>query len=186
MDLNEVTRTFMTVKQMLVDRNIDISNLENVSNTELLAMSKANLIFSLTVNENFHVVYYLHSKFKIADLKKFIPEDAHIFLIFKEKINTQNIKNIKELSNDSIEIFMLNELMFNITHHYLVPKHELCNEDEIVEIMTRYKIKQKTQLPIILKSDPMARYLDLKQGNVVKITRPSPSAGETLVYRYCV
>ena len=30
MDINEVTRTFMTVKQMLMDRKIDISSLENV------------------------------------------------------------------------------------------------------------------------------------------------------------
>lgn len=186
MDIDEVARTFITLKQMLSDRKIDTSSLNHISDTELVAMSKANLIFSLKVNDNLIVVYYLHSKFKISDLKRYIPEDSNIILIFKEKINTQNIKHIKELTTENIEIFMLKELVFNITHHYLVPLHEICTNDEINEVMTRYKIKLKTQLPCILKTDPMARYLGIKPGNVVKITRPSPSSGETIVYRYCV
>ena len=186
MNIDEVKRSFITLKQMLEDRKMDISNLSCISDQELLAMIKANQIFTLKVNDNFHIVYYIHSKFKISDMKRYIPDDSHIILIFKEKINTQNIKNIKELTTNTIEIFMLSELMYNITHHYLVPKHDICSSDEINEIMTIYKIKQKTQFPCILKTDPMARYLGLKQGNIVKITRPSPSAGETIVYRYCV
>lgn len=49
-------------------------------------------------------------------------------------------------------------------------------------MMNIYQIKQKSQLPIILRTDPMAKYLDVKSGDVVKVTRISPSAGETIVY----
>ena len=42
------------------------------------------------------------------------------------------------------------------------------------------------QLPLILKSDPMSRYLGLKNGDIIKITRNSQSSGEYIVYRCCM
>jgi DNA-directed RNA polymerase I, II, and III subunit RPABC1 len=52
--------------------------------------------------------------------------------------------------------------------------------------MDMYDLKYKTQMPIILRTDPMSRYLDIKSGEIVRITRNSVATGETLVYRVCV
>jgi DNA-directed RNA polymerase I, II, and III subunit RPABC1 len=52
--------------------------------------------------------------------------------------------------------------------------------------MEKFMIKSKFQLPIILKTDAMAKYLGLKNGDIIKITRVSPTAGEYVVYRCCV
>lgn len=183
---NDVVRTFITIKEMLSDRNIEIDNLDSISNEELTMMSKKFNIFSLDVSEHFKVIYYLNNKFKINDLKKFIEDNDKVIIIFKEKINNLNVKNLKELNIIGLETFTIKELLFNISKHELVPKHEIVKDDEIKEMMEMYQIKQKSQLPIILRTDPMAKYLDVKSGDVIKVTRISPSAGETIVYRYCV
>jgi DNA-directed RNA polymerase subunit H len=73
---------------------------------------------------------------------------------------------------------------FDVTKHSLVPKHEKVSEKEKVEILTRYNITL-AQLPRISVKDPALRNLEIKIGDVVKITRPSATAGEAIYYR-CV
>ena len=51
--------------------------------------------------------------------------------------------------------------------------------------MKRYKIKEN-QLPKILTKDPVAKYLGLKKGDVVKIIRDSETAGKYVTYRITV
>lgn len=184
--MNEVVKSYITLKEMFVDRGIETEMLNAISDVELNIMSKVNKIFSIQVNEKTKIVYYINSKFKIGDLKKYFIDDEHIILVFKEKINNLNIKNLKEQTNVTIEIFMMKELQYNISKHTLVPKHMIVHDsEEIDSILDTYRLK-KNQLPIILKADPMARYLDVKVGDIVKVTRNSPSAGEAIVYRFCV
>lgn len=183
--MNEVIRSFVTVKEMLADRQTDISNLECISDAELEIMYRTNKIFSIEVNDKFKIIYYMNSKFKINDLKKLINDEDRILIVFKEKINNLNIKNLKEYEAN-IEIFLIKELLINISKHILVPKHEIVTDQEIIsKIVSQFQLKSKTQLPIIQRTDPMARYLDIKTGEIVKITRNSPSAGEAIIYRYC-
>ncbi|CRK30701.1 hypothetical protein BN1723_018430, partial [Verticillium longisporum] len=75
-----------------------------------------------------------------------------------------------------IECFLEEDLLVNITHHELVPKHILLSTDEKAVLLKRYRLKE-TQLPRIKREDPVARYLGLKRGNVVKIIRNSETAG---------
>ena len=84
-----------------------------------------------------------------------------------------------------IECFNISELMVNITEHSYVPKHILLNDEEKALLLKRYKIKEN-QLPKILTSDPIARYLGLRRGNVVKIIRDSETAGKYVTYRITV
>lgn len=184
--MNELIKSFVTLKEMLVDRGVDVSRLNSISDAELNIMSKSHKIFSVEVNDSMKIVYHINTKFKINELKKYLGENEHIIVVFKEKINNLNIRNMRDQNNVFIEIFMMKELQFNISRHMLVPKHEIMkNDDEIDKLLKTYNLK-KNQLPIILHSDPMARYLNVKVGDIVKITRDSPSAGIAIVYRYCV
>lgn len=186
MATNELIQSFVTLKEMLVDRGINIDRLNSISDKELDTMSKVHKIFSLDVSDKLKIVYHINTKFKINELKKFMNDDEHIIIVFKEKINNLNIKNMREQSNIQIEIFMMKALQYNISKHVLVPKHEIVKDtEEIDNLLNTYKLR-KNQLPIILHTDPMARYLNIKVGEIVKIIRSSPSAGEAIVYRYCV
>ena len=74
---------------------------------------------------------------------------------------------------------------FSIFTHELVPKHEIINQKEADSVLSQYHIKP-FQLPFILSSDPSVQEIQGKPGDVVKITRKSPTAGECIVYRYIV
>jgi len=70
----------------------------------------------------------------------------------------------------------------SILEHELVPKHEIIEEEEVKELLDRYKIK-KEQLPKIKLSDPVIKEIKARVGDVVKITRQSRTARKTFFYR---
>lgn len=190
---NDIYRSFTVIKEMLTDQGKNIDHMNTISKSELDTMFRINEnIFQINVNENMKIVYYMNVKFKVQDLRKYIqPVEneniTEILLVFKEKINNFNAKNIEEFDNIHLQVFLLKELLFNVSKHHLIPKHEVIREqDEINELVQKYNLKSKLQFPAILKTDPMAKYLNIQSGQLVKITRVSPSAGESILYRCCV
>jgi DNA-directed RNA polymerase subunit H len=74
---------------------------------------------------------------------------------------------------------------FKPSTHFLVPKHELLTKEEAVEVAKRYNASL-SQFPYILSSDPVAKEIGAKPGDLVRITRRSETAGSTVYYRYVV
>lgn len=74
---------------------------------------------------------------------------------------------------------------FDIGRHVLVPKHEILPKGKVDELLERYKIYPH-QLPLIKSSDPAAKAIGAKPGDVLEITRNSQTAGEAVIYRYVI
>lgn len=56
------------------------------------------------------------------------------------------------------------------------------SEKELKEVFAMYGIELEN-LPRMFKSDPAIAHLDVKEGDVVKVVRKSPTAGESIFYR---
>ena len=71
---------------------------------------------------------------------------------------------------------------FKIDKHSLIPKHAKLSEKDKKELFERYQINEQS-LPKILKKDPAIASLSVKPGDIIKITRTSITAGESVFYR---
>lgn len=76
-------------------------------------------------------------------------------------------------------------MRMEIEDHELVPEHEVMDEDEVDELLDEYDI-DKEQLPEIERTDAAVKPLDAEVGDVIRIERDSPTAGETTYYRRVV
>lgn len=65
-----------------------------------------------------------------------------------------------------------------------MPRHEVLSDDEKRQLLGRYKVRD-VQLPRIQYKDPIARFLGLQRGQVVRIIRDSETAGRYVTYRVC-
>nr|CAA32923.1 unnamed protein product [Sulfolobus acidocaldarius] len=73
----------------------------------------------------------------------------------------------------------------DISNHELVPKHEILQLEEAYKLVKELGIKPE-QLPWIRASDPVAKSIGAKPGDIIKITRKSPFTGESVTYRYVI
>jgi len=71
---------------------------------------------------------------------------------------------------------------FKVDKHILTPKHTKLGEKEKAQLLEKYNVTSK-ELPKIQKTDAAIKDLDAKPGDVIKILRKSPTAGEAIFYR---
>lgn len=72
-----------------------------------------------------------------------------------------------------------------VPDHDYVPKHEIASKKEAEEVLKKYNTKP-TEMPLIYVNDPAIRDLGVKPGDMIRITRKSPTAEESIYYRYVV
>jgi DNA-directed RNA polymerase subunit H (RpoH/RPB5) len=120
----------------------------------------------------------------LRDYAKFSKDQGidHAILLSRQKYTHYARKEARE---EGIEIFSTNFPFFNLFEHALVPNHAFASKEEVERIQARYSI-EVTQLPKITENDPAAQLLGAKPGQVLRITRSSPTAGEFIGYRLVV
>lgn len=111
---------------------------------------------------------------------------GNAILVLRVDITPFAKQAVQEMSDSfRIEHFKEPELLVDITEHTLVPTHQVLTQNEKQELLKRYRLKE-TQLPRIQPNDPVSRYYGLRRGQVVKIIRPSETAGRYVTYRICM
>lgn len=79
----------------------------------------------------------------------------------------------------------MKSMKIKLQDHVLVPKHEILSKEEAEELLKLLGIN-KEQLPKIKASDPIVKEIGAKPGDIIKITRKSLTAGESVYYRLVV
>ena len=83
-----------------------------------------------------------------------------------------------------VSFFSVMHIVNNPMDHILVPKHEIVPVEEHKAIMERFNMISKSKFPLIrFHIDPIIRIIGGVPGDIVKITRPSPSSGIYEFYR---
>ena len=109
--------------------------------------------------------------------------DAHHMVALKQYMN---LKESGEKRKLRVSFFSVDTIVVNPLKHVLVPKHEILPQDQHKPLMDSMYITSKTKFPEIkFHVDPIARCIGAVPGDIVKITRPSSSAGESIIYRVC-
>lgn len=74
---------------------------------------------------------------------------------------------------------------FAVQDHDLVPKHILLSTEESESVLKRYGIESR-QLPKIHVTDPAAKEIGAKVGDILKVVRKSPTAKQSIFYRLVI
>lgn len=115
-----------------------------------------------------------------------LTEKDTLIIITKQEIKTMNqVLNQLFLQGRFIVLLSLDRLQFNILNHQYVPRHTILNDDEVGEMMKKYNVMEKSQLPDISRYDPVALAIGMRPGEVCIIDRPSKSAISSPYYRVC-
>ena len=100
------------------------------------------------------------AKMKEMDVKACI-------IVYKDSVTCPAKKVIDELQEYNIEIFKETSLRYNITKHRLVPKHKALSKSESTEFKKNYGNK----IPVLLKTDPIARFYNFQKGEIIRVDR---------------
>jgi DNA-directed RNA polymerase I, II, and III subunit RPABC1 len=115
------------------------------------------------------------TKFNVEKIQEYISmlkkmDIWHCLIVYKDTATPIAKKVVEESKDIMIELFNEDELQYNITKHFLVPKHELVYKKKSKEC-EEFKKKYSDKFPIILKSDPVSRFYGYNKGDIIKITR---------------
>lgn len=73
----------------------------------------------------------------------------------------------------------------DILQHKLVPVHEVLPKQEKDSLLEKLDVDENC-LPKIFASDPALAKLEIKPGDVIKVTRKSQTSGKSTYYRVVV
>ena len=167
-----------TVFEMLRDRGY--KNIDEIAGGKLIAKTNDITTLIYACKEDKSGIKSYKQALKLINENKC---NALIF-IYRTCITIFAKNEFEKLVNDNIkiELFSESELSFNITKHVLVPSHELLKQEEKINVLRDLRIDPKS-LPVLTITDPVARYYNYKRGDVIRITRKSPTNGVYSFYR---
>lgn len=132
----------------------------------------------LAIKPDSHIMCVLTfntSKFNVETIQEYISmmkkmEINHSIIVYQDSATPIAKKIIDESADLNIELFHVDELQYNITKHFLVPKHELFYRKNTIGAFD-FKKKYSSKFPFLLKSDPVARFYGFDTGDIIKIIR---------------
>ena len=194
---NGLLSCMRTLKEMMEDRGHDASAMSGLSDKEVDVLIAGGSFLLLPCKGHACIVLTqakLSANTLRSDIKRHmasVPVDVYFLILLVNDMPSNVEPQLAKLKLDYdqlkyVQLFTVSELAFNPSRHVLVPKHEVLSDIEAENVMKTYRLKNRHQLPVIFAKDPMAKYLGVQSGQIVRITRQSQSCGEHVAYRICV
>jgi len=202
-----------TVMSMLIKRGYDPKNLninidENTLKTQFKLATKdgqhnaCDIFVKRSSDENYKntqalVHYILNEKVtyknvedvlkKMIDIYDMKDVDDIVIVIGHDLVDELNPFYTLEEKYNNVVVFHHKNLAIDITNHKLVPPHiKITNKSEINEIKKELKIDSLMKLPVLLRTDAVARFYHYRKGDLIKIVRPSIGNFKHEAYRIVV
>jgi DNA-directed RNA polymerase subunit H (RpoH/RPB5) len=203
--LDLIIRSRPTVLEVLELRGFDITGLKDESPEDLIAKSSTTLLNDIELEllriqvgkkgstQKAHVFYWMGS---VKQRRKTmfplnneigVQDGDDVIVLLNEPMHEEfHLISIRRREHEHISFFNIRNLIVNPLKHVLVPPHRKLSPEEIEPLLEELHVHSKASLPVIkYHVDMVARVLGLMPGDIVEITRPSPTVGEYKLYRMC-
>jgi len=200
--VSKIYKSRNIILDLLKKRGFDTNDYEGFSINEVHIMNTNKQLDLLLTNPNTDrkvYVNYRHTK-KISpgiihemvddlfNVEEILDKNDELIIITKDKANDTTIKLLKHLYDTEgifINVYNIDNYLFNILKHTLVHPHRVLNKSEEKEIFRKYNLTKRDEIPEISRFDPVAIAIGLRPNELCEITRPSTSAITSMYYRIC-
>lgn len=199
--ISKIFKSRKILLNILEKRGFIIEDYNNFGINEIQIMSLNNQLDMLLNNKNGKKIYIKYHSNKLRDthineyiddlfnIEEHLKKDDELLIIIKnQRIN----KTLEEYMNyifikDNIYVNIINiqEILFNILDHVMVPEHKILTNKEKEFIYNKYNIMEDSELPEISRFDPVAKIIGLRPGELCEITRSSKTSITSKYYRLC-
>jgi len=173
----------------------------NINNIQAMYSNKQMdmLLVNHDTDKKIYIKYNLNKKlgpkilYEIIDdlyeMDEILTNDDNLLIITKDRVNDTQKKLLTEFydkDNKFINIFNINDYLFNILNNDLVPEHKILTKEQKNEIMKEYNMKTDYEFPQISRFDPAALAIGIRPNEVCEILRKTPTAILSKYWRICV
>lgn len=199
-DRNSAKRIFVTwphIKRMLHYRGYDVSSLvEDIEEDENALQELAKNHYRFQVHHNndpkqfITIIYYFEDKLGVKFVRTLMENlqsngKDHAIILSPVGASPFTLKEIAKYANTmQIEFFLYDNLHFSLIEHELNKGTYILSEEEKGYLLKTLQATEE-QLPRISIKDPIAKYLNVKKGQVVASIRKNGNQECTYYYRLC-
>ena len=115
---------------------------------------------------------------KSINVLNILKKDDNKIIVCK-KFEKKTLEQLSDYKN--VEIFTINFVLLNILEHTLQPRFEFIDKKDLESLNIK-----KSQFPKMESTDPVARCLNLKQGDIIKVIEKNESSIYNINYNIII
>ena len=207
-------RSRFTILQILEDRGYNTTEYRNISPDQILELASgttengnkaldiavparpdgpatcpdAVVIYQIVDRLRTHLNTYLRDLYDPAVRKDALKYSTDVIILLNEPYNEAFDKAALQMwqtNKGRLTFFHIKQVVVHLGRHEMVPPHRKLTPEEARAELERWRITQRSQLPLIKHHDIQSRILGLVPGDIVEVLRPSATAGVSRVLRIC-
>jgi len=166
---------------ILLEKNTGISTSEKIYvKYKLDDRFKSTNTLTTQINEIFESILTTKDTLIILNISRVLMKVG-----IKDKVDEEYVNHLYASKNYFVQLYGLENFLFNVSKHSQVPKHRILNKQEVANLLEEYNCTIKN-LPTIKRDDPQAKYIGLRPKQVCEILFNNVTSGITKKYRYCI